>query len=254
MDLIPVSLFDTIELKPPSKKGIELITDLRLENQEDNLLVKTIRRLELVTGDSFSLQIILNKNIPTGAGLGGGSGNAAGLLMVMNDVFTLNLSSDHLREIAIELGADVPFFLDPQPGIARGLGEKFSPLKIPHPLRLILVYPNLSISTGEAYSTCRPSSEIQKINDYSLTSLSELNPAINSFWNTLSPIYPELVTCKNTLAENGAIYSGLSGSGSTVFGIFENGKIRDTAREKLMGSTAYRIISCDTLSSHRYFD
>jgi len=248
MDLIPVSLFDQLEFHPPVKNGIYLSSNLKDVNQEDNLVVKAVRILEDQSNQKFSLHIKLKKLIPWGAGLGGGSSNAAHTLTTLNTLYHLDFSIDQLKDMAIQLGADVPFFIEPQPSLAEGIGEKLTPLPIFSPLFLILIFPNFPISTGTAYKECQISKREDIITEYSTTNLAGYNEEMNDFWIPLAKQYPVLNRCRSRLIHENSIYAGMSGSGSTVFGVFKNQQIRDQAYENICTHTDWQVFRCETLN------
>ncbi|MBU2643863.1 4-(cytidine 5'-diphospho)-2-C-methyl-D-erythritol kinase [bacterium] len=252
LDYIPVSLFDQIELQPCNSNSLELTGNLAGLSVDDNLIIKAIRLLEWEIGQPISLRIHLQKNIPTGAGLGGGSGNAAGTLVVLNRLLHLSLSDHRLKQMAIQLGADVPFFISPQPSLACGIGEQLTPLPDFDPLPLLLVYPGFPISTAEAYRICLISGENAPLHQYTMDEICRLKPEMNDFWGPLTIHYPALEKCRMTLMENKASASGLSGSGSTIFGVFETREIRDRAAASLKNHSSWQIFPCETLASYRY--
>ena len=126
------------------------------DQQFDNIIVKVVDLLEKHTKRKISIKITLKKNIPIGAGLGGGSSDAAAVLKTLNDLYELNLGENKLKEIALELGSDVPFFLKGKPAIGKSRGEDLSllDLNIEHPI--LLVNPGINISTKEAFSQIIP--------------------------------------------------------------------------------------------------
>lgn len=248
MDLIPVSLFDRLEFLPPQKSGIHLTSNLNNVNPEDNLVIKAARILEVQSNQKFSLKINLNKNIPWGAGLGGGSSDAGVTLTTLNRLYQLNFTDRQLKDMALKLGADVPFFLQPQPSLAEGIGEKLTLLPVFTPLFLILIFPNFPISTHTAYTECRISKRKNVISEYSTANLSRYNAETNDFWIPLSRQYPELEQCRSNLINENAIFAGMSGSGSTIFGVFKNKQLRNRAYKNLRSNTDWRIIHCETLN------
>ncbi len=252
MDLIPISLFDEITLLPTEDEGITLESNLKNLAAENNLVMKAIRILEKKSKKQFSLKINLQKKIPAGAGLGGGSGNAAGILVVLNWIFKLGFSNDQLREMALELGADVPFFINPRPSIAKGIGEKLNRLPTVKPVYLILLFPGFPISTKEAYSQCNISARNKLIPNYSLKQLEQLTPEMNDFWEPLQKQFPDLEKCRIQLIEQNAIAAGISGSGSTLFSIFPDQDSRNQAFSNLTSSPGQKIFCCKTLNSHNY--
>lgn len=252
MDLIPISLFDEIELKPTSFGQVNLSSNLPDVPQEENLVVKAIRLLEKESGKAISLDVHLHKTIPSGAGLGGGSGNAAGTLVKVNQLFQLNIPEQRLAQLAVQLGADVPFFINPRPSLAKGIGDLLTELSHFDPLKLILIFPNFSISTGLAYSICRKSGRSECLHHYLPSEFRELNPDINDFWIPLSKKFPALETCRQSMVDQGAVFTGLSGSGSTVFGIFDCEKTREEAFEALKPHPSWKVFKCNTLSAFQY--
>jgi 4-diphosphocytidyl-2-C-methyl-D-erythritol kinase len=253
MDLIPVSLYDSITIRKKKDRGIDLKSNLPGVPVEDNLVYKAIKLLEEHVGKRFALTIDLLKRIPSGAGLGGGSGNAAGVLVVLNQWYQLGLSITELKEIALNLGADVPFFVNPEPSLAQGIGEKLTSLPFFKPLSLLLLYPGFSIATGFAYSICHISARKKPIGGYSLSELQELGPEINDFWPSLKEKHPTLETCRKTLLSHGAEFCGLSGSGSTLYGVFADKSNRDRAFSKLDNHPQWQLFPCETLPKHPYF-
>lgn len=252
MDLIPVSFFDTIELGKTDSGTLTFESNLPGVETENNLVIKAVRLLENETGKRFSLDIKLEKAIPTGAGLGGGSGNAGGMLSVLNTVFELGFSQTALEQLALSLGADVPFFIDPKPSLAQGMGEKLTTLEPFDPLHIVLIYPGFPISTGTAYSHCHISARTQSIKAYTPDLFAEQHPTINDFWVTLNEEYPQLDHCREALKQNGAVFSGLSGSGSTIFGIFRNNTECNNAFQVLAVHPTWQVVACQTLSHYSY--
>ena len=203
------------------------------EYKFDNIILKTVQALEERTNRELCIKISLKKNIPIGAGLGGGSSNAAGTLVALNRICDLNLSTIELKNIALELGSDVPFFLQDKPAIGKSRGEYLTnvDLKIVQPI--LLVNPGIQVSTKEAFSNITPKSvrfnydEIVKlpINQYS-------HHIVNDFESSIFQKYPEIENIKDILNSNGALFASMSGTGSTVYGIFEDIEAAENASEK----------------------
>lgn len=166
--------------------------------------------------------IHLHKNIPFGAGLGGGSSDAAFMIKMLNEKYMLNLSTAKMEELSGKLGSDCPFFIKNHPVFAEGKGEVFTNL----PLNLagfyiLLIKPNIHISTQEAYANIRPKKPEISLKELIQTPLNDWKNLIcNDFETSIFPNHPELKKIKNELYDNGAIYAAMSGSGSTLFGIF----------------------------------
>lgn len=169
------------------------------------------------------VQMHLHKAIPSGAGLGGGSADGAFALSLLNQKFGLGLSQAQLIQYALELGSDCPFFIINQPCFATGRGEILQP--IPLSLKgysLVLVNPGIHIPTGWAFAQLplnRPQQNILEIIHQPIQSWQ--NQIVNDFEEPIGKHYPQIISIKKWLLDAGALYASMSGSGSTVFGIFE---------------------------------
>lgn len=252
MDLVPISLFDCITFSPTNSKSLVFSSNIPEVEKESNLIVKAIRLLEKECGKKIAVKIDLTKSIPSGAGLGGGSGNAAGTLVVINKLFGLNIPDQTLQQLALKLGADIPFFLNPKPSLAKGIGERLTALQKFDPIHIILVYPGFPIATKKAYSVCHKSGRKELLSNYSLSEFKDLQPDVNDFWLPLKEIYPQLKVCQETILNQGAIFSGLSGSGSTIFGIFPDKATRDKAFSSLGNCQDWSVFKCKTLPAFCY--
>lgn len=188
---------------------------------EDNLVTKAIRKLR----EKYTfplLKIHLHKAIPVGAGLGGGSSDAACLLKSINRYFGLKISKSDLKDIALELGSDCPFFIDFLPASALGRGELLTPVK-PFLMNyyILLLNPGVSINTGEAYANCKPEAPETSLSHLANRPIKEWKKLIiNDFEEFAIRKNPEIGVLKNELYNSGAIFSSMSGSGSSVYGIF----------------------------------
>ncbi|HQA04254.1 MAG TPA: 4-(cytidine 5'-diphospho)-2-C-methyl-D-erythritol kinase [Thermodesulfovibrio thiophilus] len=225
-----IDLYDTLIFEPSS--GIEIQTELPIK-RENNLIYKAIIALQQYTGIKKGIKVTLHKQIPIGAGLGGGSSDAATTLKALNELWGLNLGVNTLQEIGASIGSDVPFFFNLPLCIVEGRGDIIKPLKIEKSYTLVIVKPKFSISTKWAYEFLNLETELtteyKKINN-NIWQLYLLlcEGAYSNFhsWNDLeksvSRKYPEIEKIKKKLLEAGALMSLLSGSGSTVFGVFNN--------------------------------
>ncbi len=259
MHMLPVSLFDTLSFSKNNKKGLNFRMNGATfsASPEDNLVVRAVRLFEKAAGVTADLDIILEKHIPSGAGLGGGSGNAAGTLQALNHIFrppstpTGLLPLETLFDLALELGSDVPFFLEPAPCEIRGRGEKLNPL-IEYPeFLLVIIKPDLSISTPAAYNNCIPE---ERTGFPQIKSFADLKSHLNNqFETSLLSQYPLLSELKSLLLQNGAFGALVSGSGSAVFGIFNKKELQKHAFKNLSCLYPGEIFSCETLTTHRYY-
>jgi len=219
----PIPLFDFVELIPAGEDSFSSYNLKIPGNPEDNLCVKA---MNLLRDNGYKIppyHIHLLKNIPIGAGLGGGSADAVAVITGLNNLHELNLSIAKQMSLAAELGSDCPFFCLNGAAKVTGRGEFIRPIEFSLEEKYIhLVYPNLHISTGEAYSSLNlektHKSEIQIPKNTSEFS----SCFINDFEAPLGAEYQELQRIKQTLDEGEAFFTSLSGSGSTMFGLFEN--------------------------------
>ena len=173
--------------------------------------------------DIPAVTLHLHKAIPIGAGLGGGSADAAFALKMLNELFTMGLSTDKMQHYARQLGSDCAFFIENQPKRCLEKGDVFENTAVNLNGKWIaLVYPNLHISTAEAYRQVKPAIPEKKAEDILALPLAAWKDLLkNDFENSVFPVYPVLPETKKKLYEAGAVYVAMSGSGSTLFGIFE---------------------------------
>jgi 4-diphosphocytidyl-2-C-methyl-D-erythritol kinase len=176
---------------------------------EENLCMRACRLMEREYGIG-GVKIHLHKVIPSGAGLGGGSADAAFVIKGLNTLFELGIDDGTLEKLAAELGSDTAFFVRNRPAVATGRGEILIPAENPFAGRhIIMVKPDIHISTREAYAGVVPHIPEQKLRE-------------NAFEAHLFASHPELARIKQELLDHGAIYASMSGSGSAIYGIFEN--------------------------------
>jgi 4-diphosphocytidyl-2-C-methyl-D-erythritol kinase len=170
------------------------------------------------------VEMFLYKNIPVGAGLGGSSSDASFTLKLLNSVFNLNMDNNSLKKYAVKLGSDCPFFIDAVPAIGKGRGEELVSCLVPQLSKkyLVVVTPNVFISTAEAYKGCCTFNRNISLLEVISQPLSCWKDILeNDFEKTIFPLYPELQKIKENLYHQGAVYASLSGSGSSLYGIFE---------------------------------
>jgi 4-diphosphocytidyl-2-C-methyl-D-erythritol kinase len=214
---------------------LEIVTSnsLKYSFQQKGLSIKNLHDINLVEKAYLFLQEIyhlpavnmfLYKNIPVGAGLGGSSSDAAFALKLINTVFNLRLDNNLLKKYAAELGSDCSFFIDAVPAIGTGRGNELISCSIPQLSKkyLVIVTPDIFISTAEAYKHCRIQERNISLQEIISQPLSYWKDTLtNDFEKTIFPLYPELQQIKKSLYRQGAIYASLSGSGSSLYGIFE---------------------------------
>ena len=187
----------------------------------DNLISKTYVRMRERYPQIGNVTIKFKKNIPFGAGLGGGSSDAAHMAIALNDIFELGLTPQQLAQEVRPLGADCPFFIYNTPCYAEGIGDELSPIDLDlSGLRLIMIKPACGVSTKEAYSGIKPKG-CSNLCQVTQDRLKLFAVAENDFEGTVFAIHPELAAIKKRLLDAGALYAAMSGSGSTIFGLFE---------------------------------
>ena len=192
---------------------------------EDNLIVKCYHLFKAKYPQIGAVAVRFKKNIPFGAGLGGGSSDAAHMAIALNELFELGLTKEELAAEVKPLGADCPFFIYNTPCYAEGIGDQLTPIDLDlNGIRIVLIKPNEGVSTREAYSGIKPypipSLKERALGD--LGSLGDLDIFINDFEATVFPLHPQIAAIKKRLLDAGAFYASMSGSGSTVFGLFKN--------------------------------
>ena len=197
---------------------------------EDNLIVKCYHLFKAKYPQIGAVVVRFKKNIPFGAGLGGGSSDAAHMAIALNELFELGLTKEELAAEVKPLGADCPFFIYNTPCYAEGIGDQLTPIDLDlNGIRIVLIKPNEGVSTREAYSgiTKHPevAGQIKSVLDQAkpVDVLSgEAGPFVNDFEETVFPLHPQIAAIKKRLLDAGAFYASMSGSGSTVFGLFKN--------------------------------
>lgn len=226
-----VSLFDLIIIDKTSGE-IGISTNLRyLPNNEKNIAYKAVTLFREETGINGGAKIIIHKNIPVAAGLAGGSGNAAAVLCALNMLYNTNLSPQKLCELGAKLGADVPYCIMGGTYLASGIGEILSPLPPAADAHVLLVKPPINVSTRTVYEEMdsadilnRPDTEAMK----AALAEGDLKKISSYLCNVMESVtqtqYPEIRGIKTKMLMNGALGAVMSGSGPTVFGLFDDYK------------------------------
>jgi 4-diphosphocytidyl-2-C-methyl-D-erythritol kinase len=220
--IYPVDLCDVLEIVE-SKKFQFQSTGIPISGTEENNLVIKAYRLLSAKYPLPPVHIHLHKIIPMGAGLGGGSSDAAYALKMLNELFELDLSLTDLETYASQLGSDCPYFIQNQPVIVSGTGTTLHPFSIDlSPYRIKLLHPKVHVSTAEAYSMITPKSPDLSISEALAYPIEEWNNVlVNDFEDSMLTRFPEISQAKKSLLEKGAVYASMTGSGSSVFGLFK---------------------------------
>ena len=221
--LVPVGWRDILEVIESDAFSFQASGLSVAGSIEENLCVKAYRLLQ---GD-FALppvQIYLHKIIPMGAGLGGGSADAAFMLRILNELFSLSLDISKLEDYAARLGSDCPFFVHDQPRLAYGTGTTLADISLDlSGKHIVLVYPNVAVATAEAYGSVVPQEPDTLLKEVLETVSPEewKDRVVNDFEKSIFQNHPVLADIKDALYQMGAFYASMSGSGSAVYGLFE---------------------------------
>lgn len=234
--IVPVSLYDEIEIrkvriplksKKPARSLIQVVCNHPLVPTDEKNLVLRAARLLMEKGRIHQpIAIRIRKRIPVGAGLGGGSTDAAATLVALNRLFKLGYSRKKLERMGLTLGADVPFFVRGQPARARGIGERLQAIGPLRRLWAVILYPGFPVSTAWVYGNLPAKLTKPSVNNSitcSLTGPVNLgNLLVNDLEEVTCARYPEIGLLKQRLLRRGAVGSLMSGSGSSVFGVFQS--------------------------------
>lgn len=228
----PIELKDVLEIIPARNNeqhpsSIKFTTSgLVVDgNSTDNICFKAYELLKANFPALPPIEMHLHKAIPMGAGLGGGSADGAFTLKLLNEQFQLNLSQEQLIDYALQLGSDCPFFVVNQPCFATSRGEKMTPIHLDlSAYTFVIVNPGIHVNTGWAFKQITPTlpkKPIQAIIEQPIETWK--HELVNDFESPVATAYPEILNIKQDLYAKGAVYASMSGSGSTVFGIFKKG-------------------------------
>ena len=240
----PIDLTDVLEIVPAKGSGSTLTTYGNCVDcpVEKNLVMRALRLMQHHY-DVPEVDIYLYKHIPDGAGLGGGSSDASSTLLLLNEMFNLNLEKDALVRMAAKLGADCPFFIYNEPMMATGIGDVLNPIGVSlKGLYLLLVKPSVSVPTKVAYSRVTPAPSASSLEKDVVTSVDKWREVVkNDFEPSVFAAFPELEAIKRAIEKGGALYASMSGSGSSIFGIFDDVNMAEKMRGKFDNITSYVI-------------
>ena len=218
-----VGLYDVVEVTPVEGDENEfhslgLVVDCPAEQ---NLCIKAARLMQQRYGVG-AVSITLDKRVPFGAGLGGGSSDATAVLVAMNEIFSLSLDEQTLIDLASELGSDTAFFVRNSSQLCEGRGEIMTPVELNlGGLWLVLVKPDEGVSTREAYAGVKPAVPALSLTERLAKPIEEWQSCVkNDFEPSVFAAHPVIADVKQQLLDAGAVYASMSGSGSTVFGLF----------------------------------
>ncbi len=235
----PISLCDTLTIEESGSLSLHIEGNEALQTEPDNLALRAAQALQKAVGTQKGARIALKKHIPTGAGLGGGSADAAAVLKGLNGLWKLNLPLKSLQDIGLSLGADVPFCLAGAPMRVRGIGERLSPLAVGRTFELVLIKPCEGLSTREVFTRSDGMTPLhpQTAAVMDALALGDLPLLRASAANALLPaalfLRPELSAALEALSQAGAPFVSMTGSGAVVYGAFKTAAEADAAYERL---------------------
>jgi len=221
-----VDLYDTVNIRLGGETGVRVVcSGVNLPEGEENIAAKAARMLLNLTRSEVGVDVHIEKRIPVAAGLGGGSSDAATVLLGLNEMLGKTMSMEDLLVLGGELGSDVPFFVFKQPAWATGTGTTLDPLPVLPAVAYLLINPGISVSTTDVYRSLQltKGGELANLPRFSVVTKSDLCDALH---NDLEAVtlrqYPLLAEIKQRLLAQGALGALMSGSGSTVFGVFDD--------------------------------
>ena len=256
-----ITLHDELTFAERADNRLQLTCDAsEIPVDERNLIQRAAVLLKERYGSRFGASIHLGKRIPTEAGLGGGSSNAAVALLGLAFLWKLKISKDELCALGARLGADVPFFFTGGTALGTGLGEQVAPLTEVSAAHLLIVTPDAKMATAEAYRELNARA-LTKADGDTILPISRADEHFadsfpdalhNDFERVVFRLKPEIERAKNSLVLKGARRALMTGSGSSIFGIFENQETQERAARALRAETRWRVFSCSTLSRAQY--
>lgn len=256
-----ISLHDRLTFATSDHEGIRLWCDDRsIPSDESNLVWRAAAALRDRCSTKAGVTIRLEKRIPSEAGLGGGSADAAATLCALANVWKLDVATHDLRQIAAGLGSDVPFFLQGGTARATGTGNEIGQLKDVPEQHLLIIKPKAGVATATAYAALNSrsltSSDAEFILSRSQASDVSTSIDLNALHNDFEPVIfrmePEIERAKNALLKSGSRAAMLSGSGSAVFGVFENQDAQERAIQAIELEAGWRAFPCKTVGRSHY--
>jgi len=241
----PIHLADELEITLSDKH--EFYSNIQLE-ADANLCLRALHFFCERTGINAEVRMELKKNIPIGSGLGGGSSDAAAVLLALQNIYGTPLSEIELHDIAVQLGADVPFFLKKIPSFATGKGENLEPIRFHISMPILTITPGVSVPTPLAYSIVTPTGDKEDTLKDSLLRLGDSYSGykeiiVNDFEKAVIEKFPVIGEVKSEMYDLGAAFALMSGSGSSVYGFFDNEKDASGALEQI--SKKFKVRAAD---------
>lgn len=233
-----ISIYDDVELELIDR-GIEVdcVNDPLVPSGEENIVFRVAKEIMAYSNKNIGIRVKISKMIPSGAGMGGGSSNAATVLSGLNQLLKIHLPKEKLMKIGLRFGADIPFFLYGSPAIATGIGENLIKVKRLPKMPLVIVSPNLNVPTSSIYERYRPNGSNTEQVDIP-KEFSTKKSVVKFLNNDLEAVaikqYPIVSEIKQLLLKYGALGAQMTGSGPSVFGIFSDRESAEKASRKIM--------------------
>lgn len=254
-----IHLYDRLEMEKTATQGIELSTNLSyLPVNENNLVYRAGKLLMDEFGITEGIKVYLNKRIPVAAGMAGGSTDAAAMLYGMNELFELGLSREQLMERGVRIGADVPYCLMRGTALAEGIGEILTPLAPMVKCPVLIAKPAISVSTSFVYRNLKLDADTKHpdidrlIRDIRKQDLGAIAGDMGNVLESVTiPNYPVIAQIKEQMMDSGAINAMMSGSGPTVFGLFEEEETAQAAYQKMKESGLAKQVYLTTIYNNR---
>ncbi len=254
-----IHLYDRLEMEKTATPGIELSTNLSyLPVNGNNLVYRAGKLLMDEFGIAEGIKVYLNKRIPVAAGMAGGSTDAAAMLYGMNELFELGLSREQLMERGVKIGADVPYCLMRGTALAEGIGEKLTPLAPMIKCPVLIAKPAISVSTKFVYQNLKLDADTRHpdidrlIKDIRAQDLGAIAGDMGNVLESVTiPNYPVIAQIKEQMMDSGAINAMMSGSGPTVFGLFEEEETAHAAYQKMKESGLAKQVYLTTIYNNR---
>lgn len=248
-----VSIFDDIEVNVV-EKGIQVDceNDPSVPSGENNIVYKATKEIMAYSNKNVGIHIKIKKCIPSGAGMGGGSSNAAAVILGLNQMLKINLSKEKLMKIGLRFGADIPFFMYGAAAIATGIGENLTKLKKLPKMPLLIVTPNLNVSTKSVYEKYHANGHSKAGEELPVEYISK-KAVVKVLHNDLETVtgkqYPIVGEIKDFLIKNGALGAQMTGSGPSVFGIFPDRESAEKAQKKCVarGNGEWKVFVAETI-------
>lgn len=246
-----ISLYDEINISHGMDKNSVSCNHPDVPEDATNLVIRAANSFFKKIHKQDFIHISIDKNIPVGAGLGGGSSNAATVLSSLNQHYGQPLSQEELIILGMSIGADVPFFIFKKPALVTGIGEKLEPFDNINLLPIILVFPGIHVSTAEVFKkiNLRLTKCEKKLKKFLLIKKGQdiRQYLCNDLESVTASMHPVVSVIKRSLLDLGAVASMMTGSGPTVFGLFPNHETARKAQVELTESTNWQVMHADMI-------